>query len=194
VELVNLRSILEALALTVHGHAVTMAAELGAAYQQAIISGGGSNSDLLMQIFADVFGIPALRPAVTNAAGLGAAICAAIGVGVHPTFADAITAMVRPSALSTSPTRRTTICTTSSMSCARTSRRTRTRSTAPRIRCLADAALVGHVAAGTLRGLDASQRQDRCDGAVHWPTVSSSPPPSYRRLRAVGAGAPVRTD
>ncbi|MEU1412069.1 FGGY-family carbohydrate kinase [Streptomyces sp. NPDC005731] len=90
------RSILEALALTVHGHATTMAAELGTDYRQTIVSGGGSHSDLMMQIFADVFGVPAHRAAVNNAAGLGAAICAAVGVGLHATFEDAVDAMVGP--------------------------------------------------------------------------------------------------
>ncbi|MDH6121407.1 sugar (pentulose or hexulose) kinase [Kitasatospora sp. GAS204A] len=92
------RSILEALALTVYGHGTTMAAELGTRYRQTIVSGGGANSDLIMQIFADVFGIPALRSAVNNAAGLGAAICAAVGLGLHPSFDDAVAAMVHPGA------------------------------------------------------------------------------------------------
>jgi sugar (pentulose or hexulose) kinase len=90
------RSILEALALTVHGHATTMAAELGADYRQTIVSGGGSQSDLMLQNFADVFGVPALRASIGNAAGVGAAICAAVGVGLYATFEDAVDAMVRP--------------------------------------------------------------------------------------------------
>lgn len=93
------RSILEALALTVQDHAMTMAAELGTTYRRTVISGGGSNSDLMMQIFADAFGVPAQRAAVNNAAGLGAAICAAVGVGVHPTFDAAVAAMVRSGAV-----------------------------------------------------------------------------------------------
>ncbi|MER5890183.1 FGGY-family carbohydrate kinase [Streptomyces sp. NPDC001941] len=90
------RSILEALALTVHGTCGAMADELGAEYQEVVVSGGGSNSDLMMQIFADVFGVPSRRPQVNNAAGLGAAICAAVGLGVHADFDTAVAAMVRP--------------------------------------------------------------------------------------------------
>jgi sugar (pentulose or hexulose) kinase len=42
---------------------------------------------------ADVFGLPASRPHVYEASGLGAAIDAAVGVGVHPDFPTAIQAM-----------------------------------------------------------------------------------------------------
>lgn len=90
------RSILEALALTLHGTCGDMAAELGVEYREVVVSGGGSNSDLMMQIFADVFGVPARRPQVNNAAGLGAALCASVGLGVHPDFDTAVAAMVRP--------------------------------------------------------------------------------------------------
>ncbi|MEV7324623.1 FGGY-family carbohydrate kinase [Streptomyces sp. NPDC093970] len=93
------RSILEALVLTVQGHATTMAAELGTDYRRTIVSGGGSHSDLMMQIFADVFGVPAMRTSVNSAAGLGAAICAAVGTGLYATFQDAADAMVRPGAV-----------------------------------------------------------------------------------------------
>ncbi|MFF1567026.1 FGGY-family carbohydrate kinase [Streptomyces sp. NPDC055059] len=92
------RSILEALALTIHATGTHMATELGTAYRHTVISGGGSGSDLVMQIHADVFGVPAHRAEVNNAAGLGSAICAAVGLGAYRTFDEAIDAMVRPGA------------------------------------------------------------------------------------------------
>ncbi|MET7926276.1 hypothetical protein ABZT43_20140 [Streptomyces sp. NPDC005349] len=52
----------------------------------------------MMQIHADVFGVPAHRAEVNNAAGLGSAICAAVGLGAYRTFDEAIDAMVRPGA------------------------------------------------------------------------------------------------
>ena len=58
-------------------------------------SGGGSSGDLFMQIFADVFGIPAVRNEVNGAAGLGSAICAAVAAGAYTTFDTAIDHMVR---------------------------------------------------------------------------------------------------
>lgn len=88
------RSILEAIALTMHGHASAMAAELGVDFTRVVISGGGSVSPLLAQILADVFDRPVRRPRTTDGAGLGAAICAAVATGVHPSFAAAQEAMV----------------------------------------------------------------------------------------------------
>ena len=51
------RSILEAVALTMKKHVDDMCDELGVSLDKIIITGGGSNSDLFMQIFADVFNI-----------------------------------------------------------------------------------------------------------------------------------------
>lgn len=60
----------------------------------------GERQDLMgamvfMQIFADVFGIPAKRNVVNGAAGVGAAICAAVAVGAYKTFDEAIEKMVK---------------------------------------------------------------------------------------------------
>lgn len=90
------RSVLEALAMTVHDTAARMAKELGTEYGEVIVSGGGSRSDLMMQIHADVHGVPARRAEASSAAGLGSAICAAVGLGVYPGFDEAVDAMVRP--------------------------------------------------------------------------------------------------
>lgn len=89
------RSILEAIALTMKNRVDEMCQELGVTLDNIIITGGGSNSDLFMQIFADVFGIPAKRNVVNGAAGVGAAICAAVAVGAYKTFDEAIEKMVK---------------------------------------------------------------------------------------------------
>jgi len=57
------------------------------------VCGGGSKSRNAMQITADVFGIPAVRPHVYETAGLGAAIDAAFGIGVYDDFDGAIKGM-----------------------------------------------------------------------------------------------------
>ncbi|HEY3953760.1 MAG TPA: FGGY-family carbohydrate kinase [Streptosporangiaceae bacterium] len=90
------RSILEGIALTMAMHTAAMEQGLGRRLSSVLVSGGGSRSDLMMQIIADVFGRPASRTAVSDAAGLGAAICAAVGHGVHPGWAEATAAMVTP--------------------------------------------------------------------------------------------------
>lgn len=92
------RSILEGIALTMRGHADAMEDALGRTPERLVVSGGGSRSDLMMQVVADVFGRPVERVAVADAAGTGAAMCAAVGHGVHPGFAEAAAAMVRPGA------------------------------------------------------------------------------------------------
>lgn len=59
------------------------------------VAGGGSQSDAAMQIAADVFGLPATRPHVYEASGLGAAINLAVGLGIHSGHAAAVAAMTR---------------------------------------------------------------------------------------------------
>jgi sugar (pentulose or hexulose) kinase len=54
------------------------------------VAGGGSQSDAALQLTADVFGLPASRPHVYEASGLGAAMDAAVGVGIHKDFSAAI--------------------------------------------------------------------------------------------------------
>lgn len=78
------RSILEAIALTMQHNVATMCDELGITLDEIVISGGGSNSPLFMQIFADVFGITASRTVGPSGASLGSAICAAAAVGLYP--------------------------------------------------------------------------------------------------------------
>lgn len=89
------RSILEAIAMTMKRHVDDMTEELDVVLDKVIITGGGSNSDVFMQIFADVFGIPAVRNAVTGAAGLGSAICVAVATGVYQNFDEAVSQMVK---------------------------------------------------------------------------------------------------
>jgi sugar (pentulose or hexulose) kinase len=59
------------------------------------VAGGGSQSDAAMQLTADVFGLPAARPHLYEASGLGAAIDAAVGLGLHPDFETAVREMTR---------------------------------------------------------------------------------------------------
>ena len=59
------------------------------------VSGGGSQSPAAVQLVADVFGLPAKRPHTHETSGLGAAIDAAAGLGLHPSFEAAVAAMTR---------------------------------------------------------------------------------------------------
>jgi sugar (pentulose or hexulose) kinase len=57
------------------------------------VSGGGSQSDAAMQLTADIFGLPTARPHLYETSGLGAAIDAAVGLGLHPNFDVAVKEM-----------------------------------------------------------------------------------------------------
>jgi sugar (pentulose or hexulose) kinase len=61
------------------------------------VSGGGSQSDAAMQITADIFNLPASRPRIYETSGLGAAMDAAVGLGLHPDFEAAVAEMTRVS-------------------------------------------------------------------------------------------------
>lgn len=89
------RSLLEAVAMTLKKHVDDMFHEVGSHLERLIITGGGSNSDLFMQIFADVFNVPVVRNEVNGAAGVGSAICAAVAAGVYDSFESAVENMVR---------------------------------------------------------------------------------------------------
>jgi sugar (pentulose or hexulose) kinase len=59
------------------------------------VAGGGSRSDAILQLTADVFGRPTSRPHTTEASGLGAAICAVVGLGLQPDIETATREMTR---------------------------------------------------------------------------------------------------
>ncbi len=65
----------------------------GQPLKRLMVSGGGSQSDEIMQITADVFGMPVERPHTYETSALGAAIAAAVGSGIHPDFATAVESM-----------------------------------------------------------------------------------------------------
>jgi len=57
--------------------------------------GGGSKSDAWIQICADILGRPFVRPEITEAGALGAAIIAGVGDSVFSSFEAGVEAMVR---------------------------------------------------------------------------------------------------
>jgi sugar (pentulose or hexulose) kinase len=89
------RSVLEGIAMTMKNYAQAMCDEIGVPLTRILVSGGGANGDLFMQIFADVFGLPAHRNVVNGSAGMGAAICAALALGIYRDRQAAIDNMVR---------------------------------------------------------------------------------------------------
>ena len=57
--------------------------------------GGGSKSDAWIQISADILGRPFIRPKISEAGVLGAAILAGVGCGVFPSLEDGVQSMVQ---------------------------------------------------------------------------------------------------
>jgi sugar (pentulose or hexulose) kinase len=57
------------------------------------VSGGGSQSRVAMQVTADVFNLPTIKPHLYETSGLGAAIDLAVGLGLHRNFETAVEAM-----------------------------------------------------------------------------------------------------
>jgi sugar (pentulose or hexulose) kinase len=84
------RAILEGLAYALREGKERTEKRSKVAITELRVAGGGSQSDAAMQLTADVFGLPVSRPHVYEASGLGAAMDAAVGAGIHPDFASAV--------------------------------------------------------------------------------------------------------
>lgn len=89
------RSILEGLAYALREGAERTQKRSGVPIREVRVAGGGSQSDAALQITADIFGLPTVRPHVFEASGLGAAINGAVGLKLHPDFKTAVAAMTR---------------------------------------------------------------------------------------------------
>jgi glycerol kinase len=83
------RAALEAIALSVAEVVGCMQADSGMPLERLRVDGGATANDLLMQIQADVLGIPVDRPAVRETTALGAALLAGLATGFFPA-ADAV--------------------------------------------------------------------------------------------------------
>ncbi|MBN2302970.1 MAG: glycerol kinase GlpK [Anaerolineae bacterium] len=78
------RATLNAIALQSRDVLVAMNHDSGITLSALRVDGGASQNDLLMQIQADVLGVPVQRPAVTETTALGAAYLAGLAVGFWP--------------------------------------------------------------------------------------------------------------
>ncbi|HEV8322689.1 MAG TPA: glycerol kinase GlpK [Myxococcota bacterium] len=76
------RACLEGIALQNQDLLAAMARDLGAPLQILKVDGGAAANDLLMQLQADVLGVPISRPAMLETTALGAALLAGLGVGL----------------------------------------------------------------------------------------------------------------
>ena len=86
------RALLEAMAFQIRRDLEGLN-RLGVVARELRVLGGGAKSRLGAEIKADVCGMPVVIPAQQEAGVLGAAILAAVGVGLHPDIASAVKAM-----------------------------------------------------------------------------------------------------
>jgi len=84
------RSILEGLAYALREGKERIERRSGTPITSLRVSGGGSQSRNAMQLTADIFGLPTAKPHLYETSGLGAAIDAAVGLGLHDDFKSAV--------------------------------------------------------------------------------------------------------
>src|SRR4029077_19961091 len=89
------RAILEGLAYALREGGERAAVRAKTPLRELRVSGGGAQSPAAIQRTADIFGLPVGRPHTHETSGLGAAIDAAVGLGIHASFEAAVAAMTR---------------------------------------------------------------------------------------------------
>lgn len=89
------RAIIEGIAYELRRLGELIATRSGNEITELRVGGGGSKSDEIMQITADIFGLPAKRMHTSNLSALGAAIDATVALGIYKSFPEAVDRMVR---------------------------------------------------------------------------------------------------
>ena len=89
------RAILEGLAYALREGGERAARRARTPLRELRVSGGGAQSPAAVQLTADIFGLPVGVPHTHETSGLGAAIDAAVGLGIHPSFRAAVASMTR---------------------------------------------------------------------------------------------------
>jgi sugar (pentulose or hexulose) kinase len=84
-----LRAVLENVAFALRGSLETLEAVTGLPVAEVRLGGGMARSATFARLLADVIGRPVLVASVPEVSALGAAMCAAVGVGMYGTFEEA---------------------------------------------------------------------------------------------------------
>ena len=82
------RATLEAIAFQTRDVIDAMSADSGLALSTLRVDGGASRNDLLMQIQADLLGVPVVRPEIVETTAIGAAFLAGLGSGFWHSQSD----------------------------------------------------------------------------------------------------------
>lgn len=94
-----LRAVIEGAVFNHHTHALALASAFP--LERAGISGGGSASPWMAQLFADVLGLPVDIPEAREIGALGTAIAAGVGVGLYDSLAAGVARACRVAARTT---------------------------------------------------------------------------------------------
>ncbi|MCK4965312.1 MAG: carbohydrate kinase, partial [Dehalococcoidia bacterium] len=89
------RAIVEGIAYELRRLGELIEKHSGSTIRELRVGGGGSKSDEIMQITADVFNLPTSRVHTSNLSALGAAIDAAVTLKIYNSFPEAVANMVR---------------------------------------------------------------------------------------------------
>lgn len=82
------RAALEAIAFQVRDVVDAMCADSGVQLSELRVDGGAARNDLLMQLQADLLGVPIVRPAQLETTAMGAAFLSGLGVGIWKSTAE----------------------------------------------------------------------------------------------------------
>ena len=88
------RAMLEGIAMDLRRGLLLLQNVTNTPFTEVRVGGGGSRSTLVVNILADVLGLPVGRPNSEELAAKGAAIVAAVGSKLHPTMDNAISQMI----------------------------------------------------------------------------------------------------
>ena len=89
------RAIIEGLGYALYQGMKSVEKKMGTKTKYLTVSGGGSQSDEICQITADLFGLPVKRIQTYEACGLGSSMVAFVTLGIYPNYEEAIAKMVR---------------------------------------------------------------------------------------------------
>ncbi len=90
------RAVLDGMAFQVRDMLKGCESAYGNSIKKLTVTGGASNSDVLMQILSDTLGLPLERPMSTDSAAIGAAFRAGVGVGFWGSLDEVIGAYASP--------------------------------------------------------------------------------------------------
>jgi glycerol kinase len=82
------RAALEGVALQIDDILRAMAKDLGGPLAELRVDGGASANDLLMQVQADLLGVPCVRPTIVETTALGSGLLAGLATGVWSSAAE----------------------------------------------------------------------------------------------------------